>query len=102
MSDAPEHILVGVSERGGHLCIDSRGGLLSGVARHEQYTRTDLHTALLATRDARIAALEAGLRAFIPSWSDPGPITSDRSHLLLSATVGDVRRARALLDGGKA
>jgi hypothetical protein len=56
MADAPERILVAVSERG-DLAINSKGEKLNGYAQHETYIRADAVAALVsAAVDAERAA----------------------------------------------
>jgi hypothetical protein len=68
-----------------------------------EYLRADMHTAALAARDARIAALEAGLRKASTAldWTS-NQMKGKCSGSTVSLTANAASAARALLDGGKA
>ena len=100
MSDAPVQVYIALGF-GGFLVTDGPASKL-----HIAYTRTDLHIAALAARDARIAALEAGLRPFAERAERYDPPSGDDEDVDWSASAPRIklkhlRAARALLDGGK-
>jgi hypothetical protein len=79
MSDAPETILVGLSN--GSLLIDSKGQALSGIENHVQYRRADLPpTDEQLMADPRVTVL---VEALVEMFVQYGP--SDKARQALAA-----------------